>query len=320
MQVVRFLLFPFAVLYNIVTSLRNWAFDIGFLRQHSFNIPVIAVGNLSTGGTGKTPMIEYLLKKYYDKRVAVLSRGYGRKTQGFLEVQVNHDVTAVGDEPAQIKNKFGDEVVVAVCENRVQGINHLLAAHDLDFILLDDAFQHRYVKASSYVLLSSFDKPYFKDFLLPTGNLRESQRGVKRANHIVITKCPDNITQQQQTVFLNEIKQQPQQQVYFAGIKYADFVLNEFDKVALENLKGLTVSVVTGIANPAPLLEYLESFIVLEHDAYGDHHAFTDEEVKRISERKLVITTEKDYMRLRSYNCKNIFYLPMETYFIGNAL
>ena len=194
MQDLRLILYPFSILYDGITSLRNWAFDTGILDQKEFDIPIIVVGNLSTGGTGKTPMIEYLIDHLVGKRIGVLSRGYGRKTNGYIEVSMGDLAYKVGDEPLQIKRKFQDLIVSAVCERRVEGIEHLLKDHNLDVILLDDAYQHRQVKASHYILLTSYDQLYVNDYLLPSGNLRESRKGARRAKTIVVTKCPSSIT------------------------------------------------------------------------------------------------------------------------------
>jgi len=320
MQGTRFLLFPFAVLYDGVTWIRNMAFDRGILKQKSYDIPIIAVGNLSTGGTGKTPMVAYLIEKYKGKRIAVLSRGYGRSTRGFIEVMINDSASKVGDEPLQIKNTYGDTVVVAVCEKRVDGIDKLLATYQLDLILLDDAYQHRYVKASEYILLTSYDKPYFNDYVLPMGNLRESRCGVSRANSIVVTKCPVDITQKEIMGLYEQINPAPEQRVYFTTIVYAGYMVNAFDKIALTALNERAATVVTGIAKPVPFLNYLKTFTTIVHMEFKDHHVFTAPELAIIGKENLVITTEKDYMRLKPYEFKNVYYVPIQTAFIGENL
>jgi tetraacyldisaccharide 4'-kinase len=320
MQSARFLLFPFAVLYDGVTRLRNIAFDYGILKQKSYDTPIIAVGNLSTGGTGKTPMIEYLIEKNHGKRIAVLSRGYGRSTRGYREVMISDSATKVGDEPLQFKNKFGDTVIVAVCEKRVDGIGKLLAAHHIDLILLDDAYQHRYVKASEYILLTSYDKPYFKDYILPAGNLRESRSSASRANSIVVTKCPEDIVQAALASFRTQINPTHEQHVYFATISYAGYMVNAFNKVALTELNKSVVTVVTGIAKPAPFLKYLKKFAAIVHVEFKDHHVFTSSELAVIGMESLVITTEKDFMRLKPHGFKNVYYVPIQTAFLGDKL
>jgi tetraacyldisaccharide 4'-kinase len=317
MQELRLLLYPFSVLYDGITSLRNYAFDKGILEQKEYDIPIIAVGNLSTGGTGKTPMIEFLIRYFTGKKIGVLSRGYGRTSSGYIELSENDLPERVGDEPLQIKRKFKDSIVSAVCEKRVDGIERLLKEHQLEVILLDDAFQHRYVKASHYVLLTSYDLLYVDDYVLPAGNLRESRRGAGRAQTIIVTKCPAGIS----TIEMNEVKIKlkllPGQQVYFSYIGYSKVLQGVDHKIHLDELKGKEVAVVTGIAKPKPFLKHLNNFIKIEHLHYADHHHFTLEEVETIRNKKIVITTEKDFMRLKKYQLKNLYYLPIQTAFVG---
>jgi tetraacyldisaccharide 4'-kinase len=320
MQELRLLLYPFSILYDVVTRLRNYAFDKGFLKQHEFNIPVIAVGNLSTGGTGKTPMIEYLIANFKAKKVAVLSRGYGRKTTGYLEISVIDAIERVGDEPLQIKTKFKENIVSAVCEDRVTGIKRLLDAHELDVILLDDAYQHRYVKASRYILLTSYDRLYVDDLLLPAGNLRESRKGAQRANDIVVTKCPANLSQKQMDEIKSRLKLLQQQSLYFSYISYSQLLHGASGTIAIEKLSGKKVTAVTGIARPKPFVQYLKKTMQVAHLNYSDHHDFTAQEINVIKSKEMVITTEKDYMRLKKYQLVNLYYLPIETRFNGKKL
>jgi len=317
MQNLRLLLYPFSILYDGITSLRNYAFDKGILEQHEFDIPIIAVGNLSTGGTGKTPMIEYLIGRNKGFKIGVLSRGYGRKTSGYIELDVNDTVEKVGDEPLQIKLKFKGLIVSAVCEKRVDGIDNLLKNHDLDLILLDDAYQHRHVKASHYVLLTSYGKLYKDDYLLPAGNLRESRSGANRAQTVVVTKCPLSISVEETLEIEKKLDLLPFQNLYFSYIAYDDFIYGNDVIKNLNDFKGLEVTVVTGIANPAPFIEYLKKFITVDHLKYNDHHNFTNEEVEVIRSKEIVITTEKDYARLRNFELGNVMYLPIQTKFIG---
>ncbi|WP_298951214.1 tetraacyldisaccharide 4'-kinase [uncultured Nonlabens sp.] len=317
MQNLRLLLYPFSILYNGVTSLRNYAFDKGVLEQHEFEIPIIAVGNLSTGGTGKTPMIEYFIKKNKGLKIGVLSRGYGRKTSGYIEIDLNDTVHKVGDEPLQIKLKFKDLIVSAVCEKRVDGIHNLLNNHDLDLILLDDAYQHRHVKASHYVLLTSYGNLYKDDYLLPAGNLRESRSGANRAQTVVVTKCPASISVDEALIIKQKLQLLPSQQLCFSYIAYDDFVYGATARKNLNDFKGREVTVVTGIANPVPFIKYLKKFITVDHLKYTDHHNFTNEEVEVIRSKEIVITTEKDYVRLKNLDLPNVMYLPIQTKFIG---
>ena len=317
MQELRLLLYPFSILYDGITSLRNYAFDKNILEHKEFNIPIIAVGNLSTGGTGKTPMIEYLIKSHAGLKIGVLSRGYGRKTSGFIEISENDTVEKVGDEPLQIKVKFKDLIISAVCEKRVDGINLLLENHDLDIILLDDAYQHRHVKASHYVLLTSYGDLYKNDYLLPAGNLRESSRGARRAKTIIVTKCPASITAIEMQEISKKLDVLPYQSLYFSYIAYDDYVYGVNGKQSLVDFKNKEITVVTGIANPVPFLEHLKQFVSIEHLKYSDHHNFTKEEIEQIKNKELVITTEKDYVRLKKHELKNVLFLPIKTEFIG---
>ncbi len=236
MKTLRLLLFPFAIVYDLVTHARNWAFDKGFLEQRSFSTPIIAIGNLSTGGTGKTPMTEYLIRQF-EGRIAVLSRGYGRKTSGFKMVEVDSAPSEVGDEPLQIKRKFGAKITSAVCEKRVDGVERLIGDNQPDLILLDDAYQHRYVKADHYVLLTAFGDPYYNDFVLPAGNLRESRQGANRAHSIVVTKCPPDISQADMAKIKQKIKPLPHQQVYFSTIAYSENLYSKSSDVSLKEFE-----------------------------------------------------------------------------------
>jgi tetraacyldisaccharide 4'-kinase len=320
MQELRLILYPFSILYDGITSLRNWAFDTGILDQKEFDIPIIVVGNLSAGGTGKTPMIEYLIDHLAGKRIGVLSRGYGRKTTGYIEVSKEDLPERVGDEPLQIKRKFQDLIVSAVCEKRVEGIERLLKDHNLDIILLDDAYQHRHLKASHYILLTSYDQLYVNDYLLPAGNLRESRKGAHRAKTIVVTKCPSSISEDERNNIKMQLNLLPKQKLYFSFIGYEETLHGIDSKIDLNELKGKQVTVVTGIANPKPYLEYLEGILEIIHIKYKDHHAFTTDEIEMIRNKKLVITTEKDFMRLKEHHLSNVFYLPIKTIFLDNDL
>jgi tetraacyldisaccharide 4'-kinase len=320
MQELRLLLYPFSILYDGVTSLRNWAFDKGILDQKEFDVPIIAVGNLSTGGTGKTPMIEYLIDSYKGQRIAVLSRGYGRKTSGYIELSIDDTPEKVGDEPLQIKRKFQDLIVSAVCEKRVDGIQRLLKDHSLDVILLDDAFQHRHVKASHYILLTSYDRLYVNDILLPAGNLRESRSGADRAQSIIVTKCPEHISTAERNTIKQRLNLESNQKLYFSFIGYSNILYGINENIELIALKGKKVTVVTGIANPKPFIHFLQDQLNVEHLEFKDHHSFSEVEIREIKNKNLIITTEKDFVRLRKYDLSNVFYLPIKIRFIGDEL
>lgn len=323
MKVLRFLLFPFAILYDFVTRIRNFFFDTGIFSRTSFKTPLIVVGNLSVGGTGKTPQIEYLIRLLKDNyKTAVLSRGYGRKTKGFVLLNDTHSATDVGDEPLQYFRKFKN-VDIAVDADRVAGVKKLIEKNAPDVLLLDDAFQHRKVKGSFYVLLTKFDDLFVDDFLLPTGGLRESREGAKRAHIILVTKCPTNLSKEAQ----DSIKQkllQFHKKVFFTRISYGDTLLGSME-VATSKLKNFEVLLITGIANPVPLVNYLKSLNVqFQHLEFADHHHFSDKEIERIEKKfkempssKIILTTEKDYVRLRD-KIQEISYLPIETTFLNN--
>ena len=325
MIVIRFLLFPFAIIYDVFTRLRNYFFDIKIFKSTSFDIPVIAVGNLSVGGTGKTPQIEYLIRLLQENtKVAVLSRGYKRKTKGFVLVNNTHSSEDVGDEPLQFFKKF-PKINVAVDANRVNGIKQLKHNNNPEVILLDDAFQHRKVKASFYVLLTKFNDLYANDYLLPTGNLRESKIGAKRADVIVVTKCPYDLSQETQKAISKELNPNSNQYVFFSTIKYHTKTGGK-QQVSLDELSEYEIVLVTGIANPTSLLEFLEKRnSKLQHLNFPDHHHFTSKEITQIknkfeaiaSDKKILLTTEKDYMRL-SDKIADLSYIEIETQFLGN--
>ncbi len=308
MKLLRFLLFPFAVVYDVITRIRNWFFNIGILKATSFNVPVIAVGNLSVGGTGKSPQIEYLIRLLKDNyRIAVLSRGYKRKTKGFQVVNDTHKAEDVGDEPLQFYKKFKTAITVAVDADRTNGIQQLLQhKNPLEVVLLDDAYQHRKVTANSYILLTKYNDLYVDDFVLPTGNLRESSRGAKRAKVIVVTKCPENLSKVAQEKIVQKLKPKSYQKVFFTTIVY-DENLKGTDELAISDLKDKEVLLVTGIANPTTLLRFLkERGVNFKHLNFPDHHNFTQQDIENIqknfdglqSQEKIILTTEKDYMRL----------------------
>ena len=324
MKLLRFLLFPFAILYDLITSVRNFLFDVQILSSTSFKTPVIIVGNLNVGGTGKTPQIEYLIRLLKDKKkVAVLSRGYKRKTSGFLLLDRTHTATDAGDEPLQYFKKFS-KIQVVVDENRVHGINKLLKNNNSpELILLDDAFQHRKVNPGFSILLTKYNDLFSDDFLLPTGNLRESRRGVKRANVVIVTKCPKKLRESEQQKIRKRLHPKENQQVFFTTISYVE-KLQGFNDLTLSELKEYEVLLITGIANPTPLLQFLNTkSIKYSHLEFTDHHHFSKNEIAKIqltykkmaSPKKLIVTTEKDFVRL-SNKIKELSYLEIKTIFL----
>ncbi|CAA9194955.1 tetraacyldisaccharide 4'-kinase [Flavobacterium collinsii] len=320
MNVLRKILFPFAILYGLITSVRNFLFDKGILKSTSFDIPVIAVGNLSVGGTGKTPQIEYLIRLLSDRyKVATLSRGYKRKSEGYVLASETSNAEILGDEPFQFYQKF-QNIQVAVDANRRNGITQLLSQTEKpQVILLDDAYQHRKVKAGFYILLSSFDDLYADDFMLPTGNLRESRSGAKRADIVVITKCPKELSEQKQEEIRLKLKLKCSQQLYFTFIDYDDFIYGIDEKMAVSIVKSESKLLLAGIAKPSPFFDYLKN----EKDeclTFPDHHHFSDADLETIqnkAQNKRVITTEKDYVRLKdSKLISGLYYLPIKSTFI----
>ncbi|WP_300436773.1 tetraacyldisaccharide 4'-kinase [Christiangramia sp.] len=313
----RKLLYPFSVAYHGVTGFRNLLFDLNILNSESFGTPVICVGNLNTGGTGKSPMIEYLLDILHKEfKIATLSRGYKRKSKGFRIVEVKDSAAETGDEPLQFKNKF-TKSIVAVDTNRREGIKEL-RKHSPDVILLDDAFQHRKVKAGFYMLLTAYGDLYVNDLLLPGGNLRESASGACRANVIVVTKCPEDISGEEMEEIRNALNPLPHQKVFFTSIGYADKIFSAAESLKLQNIDSEEFSLVTGIANPKPLIEYLKSkHIEPDHFRYRDHHNFSNKEIRELQKLSAIITTEKDYMRLKDkLKLGRLFYLPIQVNFL----
>ncbi|MFV8467082.1 tetraacyldisaccharide 4'-kinase [Flavobacterium sp. LB1P62] len=323
MNLLRKLLFPFAILYGLITSIRNFLFDKGILKSYFFDLPIIAVGNLSVGGTGKTPQIEYLIRLLSDEyKIATLSRGYKRQSEGFILADSSSNAAILGDEPFQFFKKFAN-IQVAVDVNRKNGIEQLLSQFNKpEIILLDDAFQHRKVKAGFYILLTSYGDLYSDDFMLPTGNLRESSSGAKRANIIIITKCPFDLSLDEQKEIKNKLKLSINQGLYFTYIDYDDSIYSENKKMEVSKIKSLDKVLVAGIAKPDPFFDYIKKTNDLCL-SFPDHHHFTDKdilEIKNVAQNSLIITTEKDYVRLKgSLPREQLFYLPIKSSFISGS-
>jgi tetraacyldisaccharide 4'-kinase len=330
---------PFALIYRLVTDVRNILFDLKIIPSNSFPVPVICIGNISAGGTGKTPFTEHLirlLKKQY--RVAVLSRGYKRGTKGFLLAKENSTARDVGDESCQIKCKFPD-IIVAVDANRRRGIRHLLALpakERPEVILLDDAMQHRYVLPSLTIMLTEYDSLYYDDYLLPAGNLRESVHAVSRADIIVVTKCRKDIKPIELRLVEKNMSLMANQRLYFSGITYHGIKplfpsKNIKPSFLTEINKNENILLITGIANPQPLIDMLKSrFNKIHICEFPDHHSFKQSDIQYIDNkfRKLapplrrIICTEKDAMRLKSLDFLPVgwksclYYLPVSVEFM----
>ena len=300
-------------MYNLIMSIRNFLFDKDWgLKQQAFDVPLISVGNLSMGGTGKTPHTEYLVKllQQSSKDVAVLSRGYGRATKGFRLATDASTASEIGDEPRQIKQKF-PTCTVAVCEKRVVGMQQLIAKRQEEgkttdnwVVVLDDAFQHRYIKPGFSILLTDYARPYYADRVLPWGRLRESAEGAQRADIIIVTKCPKHLSATNAEQIRAKLAPLPTQEVFFTCFDYGNpYSASDCQETELPH----NALVLTGIAKPHPLYAYLEAHgVEIKTLAFPDHHAFTASDVARINtafaalpEGSKVITTEKDAVRLR---------------------
>lgn len=328
----RIILFPISFIYGLVNLIRNKLFDWKILPSKSFSFGVISVGNLSTGGTGKTPHVEYiirLLKENY--RLATLSRGYKRKSKGFVLADDNSIMTDIGDEPFQIKSGF-PELLVAVDEKRVRGLENLAKLEDNpEVVLLDDAFQHRYIRPGMSILLTDYYNLYINDYPLPTGNLREFRSGARRADIIVVTKSPKVLSPITRKSIIEKINPLRNQQIFFSFVKHNQITAYPGLKIPFEiNIQKQHVLLLTGIANPYPIKIYLKDRCLgLQHLSFSDHHNFTIKDMDKIillfdqilSNNKIIITTEKDMMRILEHNLFDkvkhlpLYYLPIKVEF-----
>ena len=336
----KILLFPFSLLYGLVILVRNWLFDSEVLPSKSFKTPIISIGNLSVGGTGKTPHTEYLLSLFQDEwKTAVLSRGYKRKTKGFKLANENADSKLIGDEPFQIFQKF-PKVTVAVDEKRVRGVEKLLQNDpEIQLIILDDAFQHRHIHPGFSILLTDYNRLYSKDWLLPSGRLREPISGSRRADCIIVTKCPSDIKPIEMRIIASELKLETNQTLFFSCPEYQPIkpVFPEliFKNISLEDIQNENTSVllVTGIVSPEPIVEYLSGFSKnLKTIFFPDHYAFLPTYFDRINKEldsfttsdKILLVTEKDAARIISNplfpdRLKGITYtLPIQVKILNN--
>lgn len=324
-------------LYGLGVAVRNLMFKWHILKQREFSVPVVVVGNIGVGGTGKTPHTEYVIDLLrYKYRIGMLSRGYKRKTRGFVLATRRSSPLDIGDEPYQIYQKFGHDITVAVCEDRCAGIEELLRLDPkINLIVLDDAFQHRYVKPTVSIVLTEFNNPVFYDRLLPLGRLREPQSSIYRADMVVVTKCPEQLQPLEYRIFKNSLKLFPFQKLFFSRFDYPELRPLFPDSVpSTPHLSWLTpadtVYVLSGIANPKPLVRYLKRFKAkVKVKAYPDHHNFSRRDLENITrrfnelegERKYIVTTEKDAVRLVNnpyfpHELKSlIFFQPVEVKF-----
>lgn len=319
MSIFRYILFPIAFIYGGITSFRNFLYNKRIFKSSEFDLPIICIGNLSMGGTGKTPHTEYLANLLNQKmELAILSRGYGRRTTDYIEANEASTAIQIGDEPAQYNRKFPN-VKVIVEKKRVKGVLNLLYDHPtIDAILLDDAYQHRSIKAGLNILISDYSHPFYSDTILPIGNLREFRSGKKRADIIIISKCPANLPNIEQEQIKKKIGLLDNQKLFFSSIVYGE-IYNPFTNEKLQkDLSDYEVLALTGIANPKPLYEELTNRNVkFQKKAYRDHYPFSEKDIATISEifgtfvssDKIILTTEKDASRL--IEIKGIELLPI---------
>jgi tetraacyldisaccharide 4'-kinase len=327
MIVLRILLFPFAILYAIITGIRNRMYDQGIRPSVTFDLPVIGIGNLTVGGTGKTPLTEHLIRLLAEDHV-VLSRGYGRKSTGFRIANPADNATTIGDEPYQFYIKYGEKITVTVGEERAYAIPNILQEHPkTEIILLDDAYQHRRVKPSLNILLSDYHRPFYEDFLLPAGRLRESRYGAERADIVVVTKCPPEMTDEEMIEIEKAIREYADKPVFFTHIRYGR-------PMAFAGHGKMTdqVVLVSGISNVKPLVHYVRHhFKMVKHLDFNDHHTYSTSDLDRLKQYvkenpdASILTTEKDKVKLDSTEFETVtrslplFYLPIEVEFIKNG-
>ena len=335
------LLYPISKLYGIGMVVRNKMFDYGVLKQQEFDIPIVVVGNLAMGGTGKTPHVEYIVESLLGKyNIGVLSRGYRRATKGFVLASPQSRPEDIGDESYQIYRKFGPDITVAVCEKRSEGIRQMREINrDLNMIILDDAFQHLYVKPSVSVILTEYKRPIVYDKILPYGRLRESARALNRADIVVVTKCPIDMKPMHYRLFEENLKLFPFQKLYFSRYNYGHLVPifpeETADIPALDCQKADTaILVITGVANPKPFVRFLRRHKAkVKLKRFTDHHNFTASDMDDItrlfdelsSDNKFIVTTEKDAVRILNNPYfphrlkRSIFYVPIKVEFIDRG-
>lgn len=319
----RWYLYPISVIYHAVTALRNKAFGVGILSSQKMQIPTIGVGNLSVGGTGKSPVVMYLAQLLHkNKRTGVLSRGYGRSSKGFKLLNYSTRYEQVGDEAFQLFHRLKNKIVVVVCENRVIGARRMIKDLGVECLILDDNMQHRYLSVGFQIMLTEYKDPYFKDFVLPAGDLRESRHGVSRANIILITKCPNNLTEEKKVYYRNQINPNSGQHVFFSSIEYNEKLMSHDKFIPIQNLEYYEVLLITGIANPHYIYNQVAHYSQkIIHKKFGDHHNFTKENIeniietyKKMGDYKLLLCTEKDYVRLKHIDFfkEKLYYWPID--------
>ena len=324
---IKLLLLPFSCIYGLVTSIRNILYNRGFLSTENPSQFVISVGNLTVGGTGKTPMIEHLVGKLNPQfDLSILSRGYGRKTTGLLFANTTSTALEVGDEPLQFFKKYGKSVIIVVCEDRVTGANAIAQRFPKNnVLLLDDAFQHRAIGRNINILLNDFNRPFYEDYPFPAGRLRETRSGAKRADAIVVTKCPDDLADDQKKVIIKKIQKYslPTTPIFFAQTQYGQPITFDNKPVELKKVK-----LIVGIASPLPFISFVKAkYQVIDEIIYPDHHNYTRAEleglIKNLKSNTFVLTTEKDMVKLKPLakeygKSTNFAFIPIRMDFGGN--
>ena len=313
----NFLLYPLSLIYNLYTSFRNFLFDLGIIDSIEYKIPTIGIGNLSTGGTGKSIVVDYIIGKFKNKnKITTLSRGYNRNTKGFIQASNMSTAYEIGDEPFQFYSKH-PEINVVVCEDRRKGMNIILKnLPDTDLCIWDDVFQHRFVKPGLMILTTTFQYPFYKDEILPVGNLRENIRSAKRADLIVVTKCPDNLSPKDKISFLESLNPNDNQKVFFSCLTYMQKIKSDSEEVDIDVLEDVDFILVTGIADSSYLVNFLNNkALKFKHLKYSDHYNFNKSSIDKItglSLNKIILTTEKDFGRLRpKINNRDMYYIEV---------
>ena len=313
----NFLLYPLSLIYELYTSLRNFLFDLGIIDSIEYKIPTIGIGNLSTGGTGKSIVVDYIIGKFKNKnKITTLSRGYNRNTKGFIQASNISTAYEIGDEPFQFYSKH-PEINVVVCEDRRKGMNIILKnLPDTNLCIWDDVFQHRFVKPGLMILTTTFQYPFYKDEILPVGNLRENISSAKRADLIVVTKCPDNLSQKDKISFLESLNPNDNQKVFFSSLTYMQKIKSDSEEVDIDVLEDVDFILVTGIADSSYLVNFLKNkALKFKHLKYSDHYNFNKSSIDKItglSLNKIILTTEKDFGRLRpKINNRDIYYIEV---------
>ena len=324
---------PLSWLYGMVVHIRHKLFDLKILRSEEFDIPVVCIGNLTVGGTGKTPVAELLIERFSEHyRVGVLSRGYRRRTKGFVLSTPASSARTIGDEPRQMKLKY-PSVPVAVCEKRAEGIRLLRKAHpEIELIILDDAFQHRYVEPWVNILLMDYNNPVYRDRLLPWGRLRDTRNQIHRANFVLVTKCPDDLNPLDMRIVINSLGLFPYQSLYFTRMRQGEITPLFADRAVRKVREGDPVIAMSGIANPVPLLESLRKrFDVVAELTFDDHHTYRLSDMRRLEALfaaypdAVVLTTEKDAVKLTNRKKvpeavqQRLYYVPIHVSFVADS-